>query len=150
MQRGALQVFCAKQSPNCASCPLQLQCEYAQNNGKRMQHPEASPAQPAPAAEAATPQQAAQEGGVQPSATPVSPSSKHEAAAAMPATHEDTPGAVSLPLPLQLEDCFRALLFSRCGARASVQRGLTPGPHAPAICDPSVAWFLQRFYRQQR
>ncbi len=32
-----LQVFCSKVSPNCGACPLQASCEYALNNGKRLQ-----------------------------------------------------------------------------------------------------------------
>lgn len=32
-----LQVFCSKVSPNCGACPLQACCEYALNNGKRLQ-----------------------------------------------------------------------------------------------------------------
>ncbi|KAL0042280.1 hypothetical protein WJX77_008246 [Trebouxia sp. C0004] len=30
-------VFCSKVSPNCGACPLQANCEYALNNGKRLQ-----------------------------------------------------------------------------------------------------------------
>ena len=151
MQPAALQVFCAKQSPNCASCPLQLQCEYAQNNGKRMQHPEAPPAQAAPAAEAATSQHAAQEGGVQPSAAAAPSSSlKHEATAAMPATQGLTPGALSVPSPLQSKTCFGTLLFPCCPEHASIQQGLTSGSHSPAICDFYVVWFLQGVHRRQR
>ena len=36
--RWVAQVFCSKRDPNCSACPLQDQCEYALNNGRRRKH----------------------------------------------------------------------------------------------------------------
>ena len=35
LEADALQVFCSKVSPNCGACPLQADCDYARNNGRR-------------------------------------------------------------------------------------------------------------------